>query len=114
MSDLIERLEGLTGPCRECDGLIAASLSLPHGPKEIVDYESRCVHHIDEQAWRYTGSIDAAMTLVPDDWFWVLMMDGEGDGYQAAVSWIDTKHLAFSAGKLPAIALCIAALKATP
>lgn len=66
MNDLIERLEKATGPDRALDGLIAAAVGVEHGPRETVHLESRSYSIFDEVAPRYTESIDAAMTLMPD------------------------------------------------
>lgn len=115
MKDLIERLEGLTGPCRECDSLIGKHL-FPE--RDWVAFEengvdiwwSRCPY--EDGAFDgpkpYTASIDAAMTLVPEGWsVHCHFMPRE----MGNVVKVGTRE---GEGKTPAIALCIAALKATP
>ena len=68
MTELIDSLEALSAPCREADALIAATVGVKHGPdggwtnNENGDYWT-----VDECAPRYTASIDAAMTLVPEE-----------------------------------------------
>lgn len=115
MSDLITRLEALTGPCRECDYLISAEV-----------FGSRAQWRMPRQ---YTSSIDAAMTLVPEGWhiheanfgdpdcppmlakpyFLLLPNRNNNDGWTQPDRSRDGAQAA-----TPAIALCIAALKATP
>lgn len=101
LSDLISRLERASGPDRELDGAIAEAigLSVPHDPA----------------GWppRYTSSLDAAVTLVPDGCQWTIEPDA------AWVRWMGRSdveeaqgHLMGRDGKCTAIALCIAALRA--
>jgi len=115
---LLERLEALTGPCRECDALIGVALgwfkSEPNkGWPEKVDYIDIRGGQItypgsgfDQLVPAYTASIDAAMTLVPegcDKW--------AVSGRNAAT--VNERHavVQWSYAATPAIALCIAALK---
>lgn len=125
ITDLIERLEKATGPDRLLDGDIAAALKLqPTGWR-------RGTHKTDKSIWwdredktgftqwaapRYTKSIDAAMTLVPEGMQWAVWGEdrpqarvyeaGENGGILIGRSWecCDAES--------PAIALCIAPLKA--
>lgn len=96
-ADLIARLEKATGEDRELDCLIegihpTASGDTPH----------------------YSASIDAALTLVPKGFAWTLASQGTTDfRFFASVAFPDedcdgTPTLAAT----PAIALCIAALRA--
>jgi len=124
---LIERLEALTGPCRECDIEIArdrfgfdavrpGGTCWPKGSIIVPCYPG----------WQimpaYTASIDAAMTLVPDGCGYVIRKsvkrmpvvslqfpnDGLGCKFETTVDgWAD-----YVLGHTPAITLCIAALKA--
>jgi hypothetical protein len=129
MKDLIERLEKATGPDRELDGdLFARLMGWDDGktPATTLKYAKL-------EASSYTGSIDAALRLVPaggrllelgqwDD-------NGKPAGWFAQVTrWIKTSddtwtdqvfaHGIEEDGVMPklapngAIALCIAALKA--
>lgn len=123
-AELIARLESADGPSRELDCLIAAA----------VDWQIECAtitpanaikafgldwmvesadlyNSIFNQLPRYTTSIDAAMTLVPECHFWSICMKGETTGYSAccqergdALEWHDAAT--------PALALAAAALKA--
>lgn len=62
---------------------------------------------------QFSSSIDAALTLVDKEWFWRLCNDGEGAdpaSFRADILCTYTKHQGWS--DIPAIALCIAALRA--
>ncbi len=106
MGELIERVEVLEAPCRECDAAISAMLC---GGSVAVEgrywkpgVRGFCI------APRYTGSVDAAMTLVETP-HW--MIRNENGGRVATM--MDTTGAEFeSKAPTPAIALCIAALKA--
>jgi hypothetical protein len=128
MRDIIERLESATGADREIDREIAVQAlgwSPPRnagvcGPNYVksgdfmwYDREG-CARGFEPPA--YTASIDAAMTLVPNDCVWGLSKQERGFTgpyyYQASVMppsgpWADGIVAA-----TPALALCIAALKA--
>ena len=104
MSDLIERLEALTGPCRECDqeiGVFVRNLDRPESAPRIIGV-ANCPP--------YTASIDRAMTLVPDGAKLTFQNHGDIAGRSL---WLVEPNERFSSGATPAIALCIAALKAT-
>ena len=76
---LADRAEEATGPDRGLDAAIAVVLGLPNGPHEIVEYESRSVTYIEQQALPFTASLDAAMSLVPDtEWEWSLEWEQGG------------------------------------
>ena len=64
-NELIARIESGEGDERELEAEVARLVGQPHGPKKIVDYESRSVTYIEEQAPRYMSSVDAALTLLP-------------------------------------------------
>lgn len=119
-SELIERLEKATGACRELDAAIAQVVSAEHGPREKVYYESRTVEYFDEVAPRYTASIDAALTLVPEGWTYVSL--------EICARGLSTQHCRASVERLvgehdderehgyaptPALAIVIAALRAS-
>lgn len=99
MKDLIERLEKATGPDRELDNLIWFWLGQPL-PDDCADCPAR-----------YTASLDAALTLVPESCSWAcgysrlvphnakVYVEGTG----AFIGECDSNR---------AIALCIAALRA--
>jgi hypothetical protein len=86
--DLAVAIERAAGPCRELDHAIAAAVGWPDSP----------YHHAN--ARRYTESLDAAVTLVPEWAGWMVM------GNAAKVGrWP-------SRGASPALALCAAAMLA--
>ena len=113
MDNLIAELERATEGSRELDALIDLALKRgqPYKPARIGQF-------IDD----YTTSLDAALTLVPEGWDW-LARDGDGghfanvtrggipmmmDKHQFNPDWQDTPTYAAT----PALALCIASLKA--
>lgn len=97
MKDLIAKLESATEGSRELDRAIHSHI---RGVEEFL-----------LSTWpAYTTSLDAALTLVPEGWHWNV-----GD---VGLAWVGTHE---SATKIvrhdgdahtPALALCIAALKA--
>jgi len=111
---LIERLEALRGPDREVDGLIMQHIN---PEREFHQFEDalgmRCLY--DSAAWempkKYTASIDAAMTLVPEG-FYPLIAKQSADRGQANMGQANN-GLGFNGyAATPAIALCIASLRA--
>lgn len=130
-AELIEALEKAEGPSKQLDFDIAGVLGLVpnHTVREVgfdydwyrspdnytlwkaLDSEGRRV--ASWSAKPYTSSIDAALTLVPDGALWGVDNDTPGSYPYGA-----TRYVAWCYGKdatsdvSPAIALCIAALKA--
>ena len=118
MTDLIARLEKLTGPDREVDAEIFAEITgnvrsqdywrftglRTKGEADDVAFSAYCKY----RALRYTASLDAALSLVPEGWEWELSWLA---GVAAAKIGDPLLYLEGEA-KTPAIALCIAALKA--
>ena len=109
LGDLIARLEKATGPDRELDVGIAAAI---FGSYQFFGDERRFwINGSWESAPNSTGSMDAAISLVPrpmcwnggevneDDQPWACITDSEGADYAATAA-------------TPILALCIAALKA--
>jgi hypothetical protein len=118
MKDLIERLEKATGPDRELDAKLAfVNGAWAAGVDEgvpWVQWAKNTAVEINDELPRYTASIDAALTLVPEGWEWELYSNPPSAwlcerGYDP-----DTYNgkTALASTKSPAIALCIAALKA--
>ena len=97
MNTLIERLEALTAPSREVDLLIMRHAENIGGDRE--------------NALPYTASIDAAMTLVPEKYAFGC---GKGTSEPSVESWAwcGPDEGPYAWGATPAIALCIAAIKA--
>jgi len=134
LNDLIERLERATGPSRELDALILGathypnseyfSLSLSDGDRPADAYNSRtvlCVRHSKDHAHyrnppHYTQSIDAAMTLKPEGWHVLnLRHMSETEWFAGLAKKFPDSEFANEAeakAQTPAIALCIASLKA--
>jgi hypothetical protein len=108
-SDLIARLEALSGPDREVDAEIAKAIGAKHGPDSGWCNSDNGDHwYVEECAKNYTASIDSAMTLVSTP-FW--MIRNSMDGPVATI--MDTSGREYEGnGDNAAIALCIAALKA--
>lgn len=117
IGELIAALEGATGPSRELEAAIALAL----GWERI--HPCRTVGNTG--AWRtpgghlvydfpaYTASLDAALTLVPEGWGWSADCTSPKPYfrlwlYENGPSCQDQD----AEGATPAIALCIAALKA--
>jgi len=115
IADLIERLEKATGPVRELDLECWWWGKASHSVQPMdADYKAFNLKMND--APRYTSSIDSALTLVPEGWGW-LVRDFKGDGEEGAYA--DVPHLTIESNmdgqafhKIPAIALCIACLRA--
>ncbi len=113
VQSLIDRLEKATGPDRALDGDIALFLRLvPSGMERGWDAGWSGGGKQFHAEW-YTLSIDAALMLKPDSWEFVLWTEN------GLVEAYPTKGVKRPAGikfriqgHAPAIALCIAALKA--
>ncbi len=110
-TDLIARLEAAEGPDRGLDAEIARLKGYEVHDKLWVRVTSYDGHEKGALSPlpHYTASIDAALTLVPEGWGWSFGQTptDEGVEYHAQVNWEP-----IVAGGTPAIALCIAALKA--
>lgn len=101
-ADLIRRLEAATGPDRELDAAIDAVIARSFASDPMFPETP------------YTSSLDAALTLVPAHHLWWVK---QGFRFQAVVWMIETDYderyppTGFSTNS-PAIAFCIAAIKA--
>lgn len=101
--ELAERCEQATGPDYGLSQEIFAALGLVPNRADI-----------GYPGYHYTGSLDAAMTLVPEGWgighldYWP-----HGEGMRSGVT-LDNgiKQFPPSVGATPALALCAAALRA--
>lgn len=115
IAELIARLEKATGPDHELDELIG----------EVVLGMTRCTINgcgVVHDADNYTVNIDAALTLVPEGFYWdvsfgVTTDSGHGPfwaecySFDKCVGFWGPEPATFGA-LTPALALCIAALKA--
>lgn len=118
MNDLISRLSAATGPSRELDAGIAlangwAHRTMPNGER----YWRSPTGVICPQPPRYTASIDAALTLMPEGYGFMIRYHETADGKMRACCSLlgcsngdgDTWDVW---GNTPAIAIVIACLKA--
>lgn len=105
LADLIVALEATTEPSRALDARIYSAIyDLPD-----MGYESWSA--VEAEAPRYCSSIDAALTLMPGDYGRLdIMLCERGRSYVARG--VCSQPCYDSDGATPAIALCIAALKA--
>lgn len=121
MRDLIARLEAAQGPDRELDGEIAvavqggeivwkqANYTMEMYPSHRYASTNHYGGFANEHVPLFTASIDAALTLVPDGWSWSLYdVIGKPESVRM---WRHPMDVLTSAAT-PALALCIAALKA--
>ncbi len=107
--DIIIRLEAATGPDRQLDNAIEGAIDLPKptNPDELPGWPPY-----------YTASIDDALTLVPKGLRWYAAdSDDRSDDRPVAAAFptvavFSAIGIPRSVGATPAIALCIAALKA--
>ena len=124
--ELIARLEAATGPCRELDAAIALAKGwIQYGPNWFTPPNLTVKHHKSELP-RYTASIDAALTLVPANALWGVKAlwdqgpdaNGGPKAYRGSVDVYEVRDGLFwkdnhlSLAPTPALAICIAALKA--
>jgi len=120
---LARKVEALEGPCRETDVLIALATDWGHPASpctlrhlhvalgatvaELVK-DAESPQMITSQLPRYTASIDAAMSLVPDQaWWWV-----EAQPLVHGQFFAGCADERVAKGKTPALALTAAALRA--
>lgn len=127
MSDLMrlaEAVERMTVPCREMDTLIHFLTNrkwigrIPTWPPTKIErpaMESGLVMHIEGDGYfygddvlAYTASLDAALTLVPSGWQW-MVKDFQGAAPAVAVL---GDGLIVRNGATPALALAAACLSA--
>lgn len=118
MQDLIERLEKANGPDRELDGAIALSLGWTYqkmkGDKRAYYRKPGVTDcYLRATVPEYTSSLDAALTLVPVDLGWDA---GQFGDISYATVWSDDRTCPQDRYQVeaasPAVALCIAALRA--
>lgn len=120
LTDLIAALEAADGPSSELDFQIATCLL--HAQRFR---DAKVVYDDNGEPWfiqvangmtttsieAYTRSIDAALTLVPEGCVWDAGKDTTGPGFARIHRGKETSRETWFAAT-PAIALCIAALKA--
>lgn len=109
---LAERGEALSGPDTEVDSAIVLALfpvmrvpsSSPNGQDGWYDSDRIFVN----KSWHFTGSLDAAMTLVPEGCEWAVNWGGNS---VAEVNILPDGPLFKGYADTPALALCAAALR---
>lgn len=102
-ADLITRLESADGPDRELDCRIWCAMR-----GADFDLYSQVVPNFNEwQAPRYTASIDAALTLVPEGWKWAVTSKNSACCHEQHIAPLNWFY-----ASTPALALAAAALKA--
>ena len=113
-NDLIARLEAATGASRELDAAIAEAVGYivrydKADPRGTTPY----YQPVPDYSWRpvptYTASIDAALTLVPEGWDYTIYSRGEVSVHRSKSG---TRTFYDAEAATPALAICIAALKA--
>jgi hypothetical protein len=134
LNEIIERLEKATGPDRELDARVCASVCKVEdfGPFTLAEgcraeFEPQDDGSVKlfiygpgdagpnyvarERSLKFTSSVDAALQLVPEGWIWEVT---SASAYSIWRGQRDPKNDDFMSGlaKSPAIALCIAALRA--
>lgn len=118
-AELLAALAAATGPDREIDAQIALLIGVvPEGafrPCAALDIGTFATGDRYWTCERYTGSLDAAMTLVPEGWRLasiVIGWDGDAYYYDAQIARDDKPQDANGEHALIPFALCIAALSA--
>ena len=112
-AELISALEAATGPSRELSHRIAEVVGWVH--RENVKNDFKWLSP-NGQAYlvplHFTASLDAALTLVPEDYEWLVEYDEEE--YRACVWAVPEREGdgLVCIGATPAIVLCVAALRA--
>ena len=131
MNDLIAALEQATGPSRELDDAISTAIGNPppktggyygwekSGGSYTKPRDSEGRTHDTWSAPHYTSSLDSALTLVPEGWAWFVQHIGKPFTTGSARLWIPAqwtqgipKEQFVNEAATPALALCIAALRA--
>lgn len=103
---IVERLQRAAGPDRDIDAAICKACNIPWSSDEEGNFGG---YGIMPRRVKFTSSIDAARTLVPEGWY-VRKLNQFSDGWYCTVVRGEENYSGDQ--KPPAIALCIAALKA--
>lgn len=107
----LDRLQAATEGSKELDGRIVLALDIsldhPNWPYVIEQPDGTVV--VDQRVPRYTTSLDAALTLVPEGCWYSIQYRAD---YRDETTALIEQSLARVPGNRPALALCIAALKA--
>lgn len=109
--NLIERLEALEAPCRECEAAVFRTLA---GNPTDHWYEWGGLHLTDDTAPPVIESMDAVMALIPKGWRLHSLIDQRA-GSKPKTCWLVGENEGqYASGEaiLFTAALCIAALRA--
>ena len=114
LPNLIARLEAAEGPSRELDREIAEAVGMELRVRgsTLVFVDTDGSHLM--AAPDYTASLDAAVSLVPEGWWWLLEQWGFAKPDRRQIFRADLfqpKQEITAHAPIPALALCIAALK---
>ena len=115
--ELIAALEAATGPATELDAEIIY-LFIDPIRYDLERDDGDYTYVVDGQVFavpKFTASIDAALTLVPGGWMvelWLAQPTETQRWDSNVVVYYERSRAVRAEGKTPAIALCIAALKA--
>lgn len=113
MKNLIARLEAATEGSRELDAEIAKMVGTFRSERSKDEYHG--THFGPDYSPPYTTSIDTALTLMSEGWFWDIQNEPEFGGYCRMTDVPDIgekmKDIVGYAST-PALATCSAALKA--
>ena len=129
MTELIAKLEAVPSGSKELDADVADAVGVMSRSRRTASGKSKGREwfvdaHGSVQTWAqdppgFTQSLDAALTLVPEEYWWGIQhsLGGQGTGkeiYHATVhTWVsDTSYKFWGISMVPAIAFTIAALKA--
>lgn len=105
LEELADRVEAATGPDRELDCDIARMLGVTVMRRNHEDTANE-----EHTYWRYTESLDSALSLVPEGFDWIIGRTNGGLTIHAEVGGRGNEFMRF--GDTPALALCAAALRA--
>lgn len=122
-ADILNRLCAATGPDRKLDLAISVAVNFKgvftpptDGPGEFVWIEERRdgkrIGYLDPKQFvpAWTGSIDVALKLLPEDFY--VVAERMSDGWYVGVAPKSSDHEHMGTQKPAAIAICIAAFKA--
>lgn len=115
-NELIERLEAATGPDRELDAAIAEAVghTVKYDKADLRD-TTPWYQPVPDYSWQpvpqFSASIDAALTLVPEGLNYELTTTGYKPGATVCGNILTGPHEGAYAAT-PALAICIAALRA--
>ena len=111
---LSDQVEAAAGPDRELDALIAEAINGHPPPRSGGGQNAltgKWYEPNEPYCPAYSASIDAALTLVPEECLWNLKMEyTEGRGLVRM--WYPNSNSTYQSLHTPALALCAAALRA--